>query len=304
MAEPSTESFHQSTLGNQFITYFAATRPAFLTASVLPVFTALAYSWGQGGENNALLSLLIVVSLASIHSAANVLNDYFDSKNGTDAANEEHVYPFTGGSRFIQNQVLSEEQMLRFGLALLAAGIAGGLLIAVNSGPLLLPLGLLGVLLAYFYSAPPCLACRGLGDLTIAVSFGLLPVVGTVYVLQGRIDIHAVWIGLVIGCFVAAILWINSVPDIEADRRAGKNTLPVRLQKTLALRMHGLWFVTGFILIIVTPLVEAGMPALLASLPALFAAVSAWMGRVSLAIPATIVTHALVCLLLALGFLI
>jgi 1,4-dihydroxy-2-naphthoate octaprenyltransferase len=33
----------------------------------------------------------------------NVVNDYYDHLNGTDAANVERIFPFTGGSRFIQN---------------------------------------------------------------------------------------------------------------------------------------------------------------------------------------------------------
>ena len=35
-----------------------------------------------------------------VHAAVNVLNDYYDALNGSDAANTARVFPFTGGSRF------------------------------------------------------------------------------------------------------------------------------------------------------------------------------------------------------------
>jgi 1,4-dihydroxy-2-naphthoate octaprenyltransferase len=41
------------------------------------------------------------------HAAVNVINDVADHHNGTDAANTARLFPFTGGSRFIQNGVLS-----------------------------------------------------------------------------------------------------------------------------------------------------------------------------------------------------
>ncbi len=303
MAEPNTEIFHRGTTSNIIKTYFMAIRPAFLTASALPVLTTFAYVWsGQGGMHPG-LALVILISMVCIHAAANVLNDYFDSRNGSDAANTSRIYPFTGGSRFIQNGVLSEQQMLVFGLLLLGAGIAGGVLLLFFSGPLLIIIGLLGVMLAYFYSAPPCLACHGLGDLAIATCFGLLPVMGTVYILGGDLDVIAVWIGLVIGCFVAAILWINSVPDIRADRQAGKHTWPGRLNESLASRMHGLWFLAGFGLVLLTPLAAVGWLVFFAVIPAAAAALAAFQGRLRQAIPLTIATHAAVCLLLAVQFL-
>ena len=302
MAEPSTEVFHGNTTSNLIKTHIAATRPAFFTASILPVITALAYVWSQTGGLDIGLSLLILISITCVHAAANVLNDYFDSRNGTDEKNTSRVYPFSGGSRFIQNGVMSEGQMLRLGLYLLALGIVSGLIVVFSSGPWLWLIGLTGVVLAYFYSAPPCLACLGLGDITIATCFGVLPVVGTVYSLTGFIDLNALWTGLVIGCFVAAILWINSIPDIDADRAAGKMTVPGRLKARLASRMHGLWFAAGFGLILLTPIAEWGLVALVGVIPAAIATVAALRGQMIPAMPMTIITHAIVCILLALGF--
>jgi 1,4-dihydroxy-2-naphthoate octaprenyltransferase len=79
------------------------------------------------------------------------------------------------------------------------------------------------------YSLPGVqLSARGIGEAAVAVSFGALPVLGTVWLMAGHCDSGAVLICLPVSAWAAAILIINEVPDIEADRRAGKRTLAVR----------------------------------------------------------------------------
>jgi len=304
MPEPSSETFHRQTPANLARTYFYAVRPAFLSASLLPVLTALAYVRGVFDLLDYGLALLTLVSVLLIHSAANVFNDYFDSRNGSDANNDLRIFPFSGGSRFIQNGVLSEQETFRYASVLLVGGIVTGLLVTYTTDLEILLFGVLGVALAVFYSAPPCLACKGLGDLTIVGCFGVLPVTGSVYAQIGEVTAESIWLGLVVGCFVAAILWINSIPDIEADIRASKNTWPVRLNQRIALRMHGLWFISGFGLILFTSLYETGYLALLAVVPAVIAVLAALNSQFIPAIPLTLLTHAAVCILLGIGFLV
>ncbi len=303
MSEPSTEIFHRRTTANRAATLFNATRPAFLTASLLPVLSGLALAWGMSGQIDFVLALLTLLNIALIHSGANVLNDYFDARNGTDAANTQRIFPFSGGSRFIQNGVLTQGDTLRLGIGLMAAGILLGLFFIASSGQFILWLGLLGGLLAIFYSAPPCLACRGLGDIVIATCFGVLPVVGTVYIQSGVVADEAIWAGAIIGCFVAAILWINSIPDIDADKQAGKMTLPVRLGNKFA--PYGLiaLFGLGFLLVIAAPLSSGKYLALLAVVPAIIATINLFRGQMIPAIPLTLATHASVSILLMVGFL-
>ncbi len=304
ISEPSTETYHGKTVANLVSTYFNAVRPAFLSASILPVVTALAYVQGNYGSLDYQLATLVLISIVFIHCAANVLNDYFDSKNGSDASNQHRIYPFSGGSRFIQNKVLSERQMLVFGVILFLIGILIGLIIAYITGPFVPWIGLIGGVLAVAYSAPHGLASKGFGDLVIALCFGLLPVMGTVYTQVNAITTDSILIGLVISCFVVAILWINSIPDREADKRAGKNTWPSRLSEKIALRLQTVWFVLGFGLILFTPLLDRAYLALLAAIPATVVVVSVFKQRLMPSIPLTLITHALVCVLLAAGFLI
>lgn len=304
LSEPTVERFHGKTFPNRLVTAIAATRPAFLTASVLPVLAAgaLAAYLEHGAISTSLLALA-TLNIALIHSGANVLNDYFDAISGNDAANTGRVFPFSGGSRFIQNDVLSEAETLRLALMLLAAGALLGLGFVWMAGPMLLAIGALGSMLAIVYSAPPCLACRGFGDAVIAVCFGVLPVAGTTLILMDRIPPQAWWLGAGIACFVAAILWINSIPDIAADRAAGKVTLPARVGRKRAAQLLPAWFTAGFAILALSPLPSEVQIVLLAGVPAWLATRAALAGRLIPAMPLTIVTHAAVCLLLTAALL-
>lgn len=304
MSEPTLEIYHGRSLANRLARLFAATRPAFLTASILPVVAAAALAWSLAEGAIAIgLVPLAVINIALVHSGANVLNDYFDALNGTDGSNTDRIYPFSGGSRFIQNKVLTIAETRNFGAALLVAGLIMGLWMTSLTGPLLLAMGLIGGLIAVVYSGPPCLACRGLGDIAIAACFGVLPVAGTAYILLGEIPRQAWWLGAAIGCFVAAILWVNSIPDIAADRRAGKLTIPARLGARAAARALPLWFAAGYAILFVSPLPQSVWIALFSTVPAAAASRAALAGKLVPAMPLTIVTHAMVCLLVALGLI-
>lgn len=300
MTEPCTEIYHRKSLGNQFFTLIQATRPAFLTASVLPVIVGLALSYRLTGTLQEGLALLTIFAIILIHSSANVLNDYFDAKNGSDDANTARIYPFTGGSRFIQNGVLTQLETRRFGASLMLAGIIAGLIVTSLSGPLLPVIGVIGGIIAVIYSAPPCLACKGMGDISIATTFGLLPVSGTVYIQTGNIPGEAIWLGTIVGIFVAAILWANSIPDIAADRTANKWTIPARLGSCKARKGLPVIFAAGFGLLLITPIPHISI-SMLAIFPASLACFFMLSGKLNSALPMTVVTQAIVCLLLTLG---
>jgi 1,4-dihydroxy-2-naphthoate octaprenyltransferase len=174
-----------------------------------------------------------------MHASFNVFNDVFDELNGSDRANNQRIYPFTGGSRFIQNGVLSLQQMRRWALLLLFFAVLLGSLLLIEKGPYILIFGLLGIALGLFYSAPPLqLASRGLGEFAVATGFGLLPVTGAAWVQYGSFDMQSLLLSIPVSCWVANILIINELPDVQADTAAGKRTLVVRLGTTTTRRLY------------------------------------------------------------------
>ena len=94
---------------------------------------------------------------------------------------------------------------------------------------------------------------------------------------------------------------LYSIPDIDADRKANKMTLPARLGKDKAAHGLGLWFALGYAILFFSPLPTTSYISLLAVIPAAKAAKGLVDGNLMPAIPMTLMTHAAVCILLAIG---
>ncbi len=226
VAEPTVERFGHSPVAK----YVAATRPAFLIAAVVPCFIGFSTAALDGLAIHLPTALLTVIGAALIAAGANVLNDYYDSLNGTDAQNSERLYPFSGGSRFIQNGVLTERQTAIYGAALLSTAMLIGLILLPYAGKELLAVGLAGLLISWGYSAPPlAFNHRGLGEICIALSYGSLITVGSDMVQRGEASALPLIASTSYGLLVACLLYVNQFPDMKADASVGKHHWVVRL---------------------------------------------------------------------------
>ncbi|MCB1620315.1 MAG: prenyltransferase [Thiothrix sp.] len=259
----------QSLLHKPLLRYWLATRPGFLTASLVPALLGVAAFTYQGGRVDGLLLLLTLLGIMLVHAGVNVLNDYYDELNGTDRCNETRIFPFTGGSRFIQNGVLSTGATLHFGGLLLLAAIVLGLGLTWASGGGLMLIGVTGLLLGWGYSAPPLrLNSRGLGEPSIALGFGILIPLGAWYVQAGTLSLYPILVGLPLSLLLLNILLINQFPDREADAACGKHHWVVRYGEEPSARLY-LFNVLASMALLIGLVLAGTLPeaALLALLP-------------------------------------
>lgn len=256
-------------LGNPWLRYWLATRPGFLAASFVPVWIGVAAVAYQGRDVSLSLLLLTLLAIALVHAGVNVLNDYYDELNGTDRCNTKRLFPFTGGSRFIQNGVLGTEETFLFGALLVSAAMLLGISLAWSSGMGLLWIGLLGLLLGWGYSAPPLrFNSRGMGEPAVALGFGVLIPLGTWYVQTGEMAWYPVLVSLPVALLVMNVLYINQFPDHDADVVSGKHHWVVRLgleRASLVYRVASAGTVAIVILLVITGLLP--WLALLSLLP-------------------------------------
>ena len=228
--EPSAQQFAGDSFAQTTRRLFHATRPKFFPASVLPVLVGTAWGVQISGEIASLIFALALLATVCVHAASNVLNDVGDDSGGTDRQNEDRIYPYTGGSRFIQTGIMSASGMARLGISLLAVAAIAGLILLALKGPMILYFGLVGVALAVLYSLGPArLSSLGIGETAVAIGFGVVPVVGAAWLQGAALDTSLLLFSLPVSAWVAAILLINGVPDMAADGATGKCTLPVRL---------------------------------------------------------------------------
>ncbi|MGD8885790.1 MAG: prenyltransferase, partial [Gammaproteobacteria bacterium] len=219
--------------------YLLAVRPMFLTASLLPVLLGTAIGVQNADQFDVIAFILALFSVILAHAGVNVLNDVYDDLNGTDRDNETRIFPFTGGSRFIQDEILNNQQMRRWGQLLLVMSALLGVALIFHQGFMVLVFGLTGLLLGVTYSAPPLkLASRGLGESAVGIGFGVLPVVGAAWLQTSTFSWEALILSVPVSIWVVNILLVNEVPDRTADRNAGKNTLVVKFGLTFTAALY------------------------------------------------------------------
>ncbi len=215
--------------------FFLATRLPFLTATVVPVFLGLAAA-AYDRHFSLGLALLTLMGAIAIHLGLNVANDIFDTLSGADEVNLTPT-KFSGGSRVLQYGLVTLRQMVALAATFYAIAMIMGLVLVAISGPGLLWLGAAGVLISYFYTAPPLrLVHRGLGELCVALGFGPIMVLGTYFVQTGHYALRPLVLSVPVAILVMLILYANEVPDRFADAKAGKRTLIVRMPPTAVIR--------------------------------------------------------------------
>lgn len=201
--------------------------------------TLLAYTVGalaasQGGFN--LTFAVGFLCLFFIEMATVFTNDYFDYPSDRE---NKYYNPFTGGSRVLIDENLSFKE-LRQGIAaaILGVFITTALLLFISpaSGTVILSLVAILCFFALGYTIPPVkFSYRGLGELDVALTHSAGALL-TGYVLQGGFWANALpWlISIPLFLSVLPAIILAGIPDLEADRSAGKRTLAVRLGRRSA----------------------------------------------------------------------
>ncbi|UCE92109.1 MAG: prenyltransferase [Methanobacteriota archaeon] len=292
--------------------WFLEIRAPFFTATIVPTVFGALFAWHEGYSFDSFLFALTLLGVLFIHAGTNVVNDYFDYRSGTDRINENRS-PFNGGSPFVVEGVLTPEQIYRAALMLFAIGATIGVVLALSVSLLIIPLGVLGIGLGYFYTSPRAhLAARGVGEVAVGSGFGPLVVAGAYLVQAGEITWTPFVAGLPIGVLIGLVLFINQFPDAEADGRVGKTHWVVRMGLHRAAMWYAGLMASAFVLIVVLVAAEV-LPVwtLLALAPAVVAVRAVRLalrehshfGRLLPAQAMTVQTHAMVGLLLALGLM-
>lgn len=242
------------------MTWMAYTVGALGAAAATKAFSTSAYWIGY--------LFLFFLEVATVLS-----NDLFDYES--DRQNEYYSM-FTGGSRVLVEQALSRQDVRRgVFVALALAGSAAGMLLWTAPAPmatLLAPILLLSVL-ALGYTVPPVkLSHRGLGEVDVGFTHSA-GVVLCGYLFQGGAW-HDAFPWLVSVPFFLAVLpaiLLAGIPDYEADRAAGKETLVVKMgpRRALLLAMGGaalailagiLWYLMGLANGVYTALIVLALP--------------------------------------------
>lgn len=222
---------------NSLRAWFLASRPKTLAAALSPVAiaVALAHSLPLPSGGAVLppsvfwtVAALCLLFAAVMQVVANFINDLFDFRRGTDG--EDRLGPERACA---QGWVTPRAMEWGIALTLTLAAVAGvGILVAAApylsiNYYLLWGIGLACMIFAFLYTT--LLSYCGGGDVLVWVFFGLVPVMGTYYVLTGTVSMPAAMLAMATGLVTDTLLVLNNYRDRDTDRQAGKRTLVVVL---------------------------------------------------------------------------
>jgi 1,4-dihydroxy-2-naphthoate octaprenyltransferase len=205
--------------------WFLETRPQFLLLSVMLAFLGTTMAW-YDGSFRLFYALLAFIGLLLAHISVNVLNDYFDYRSGIDL--EVQRTPFSGGSGILPAARMTPRQVFWLGMGafILIVPIGVYFVIEIERGWQLLPLLLAGAICILAYT-PLILRIKS-PEWAAGLGMGTLPVLGTYFVQTASYNIPAAVIASIpSGLLVYNLLLLNEFPDTEADKKAGRQTLPI-----------------------------------------------------------------------------
>ncbi len=253
---------------HSFKEWLGATRFWSFPVSTMPVLATAAFLFQSGALTglwrNLLLLVLTLLGAVVLHSAGNVLSDWFDYRKGVDS---EKAYAVDS----LVKKRFQPEEFMRFSILLFVCGCAIGVALVLLCGLPVLWIGLAGAALTALYSF---LKYHALGDLDIFLIFGILIVAGTSAVFCGNVVWEAVLVlSIPIGIITVSVLHANNTIDIETDREAGIKTLAMLLGPKTSVTLYQAYMVIPFLYVVAAVILGAIHPLSLLCLLAIVPAV-------------------------------
>jgi 1,4-dihydroxy-2-naphthoate octaprenyltransferase len=205
------------------------TRPQFLLLSVVLAFLGTTMAW-YDGSFRLFYALLAFIGLLLAHISVNVLNDYFDYRSGIDL--EVQRTPFSGGSGILPAARMTPRQVFWLGMVAFILTIPIGVYFVIARGWLLLPLLLAAAIFILAYT--PLILRTKSPEWAAGLGMGTLPVLGAYFVQTASYTVPAIIASIPSGFLVYNLLLLNEFPDTEADKKAGRQTLPITVGKRKA----------------------------------------------------------------------
>ncbi len=229
-----------------------AARLRTLPLSVSGILTGTAMANHLGYFNTPIFILSILATLA-FQVTSNFANDYGDGIKGTD--NIDRIGP----KRTLQSGLLSRRE-LKWGItiaAVISLIIVAGLLYYAFADDEL------GYTLLFAFLALFCVwaalnytigsrayGYRGMGDVFVFVFFGLLSVLGSMFLYTKFLTFPAVMPAAVVGLLSAAVLNLNNLRDYRSDKDVQKNTLVVYIGLRRGVNYHITLIFMAFLLLL------------------------------------------------------
>jgi len=232
---------------NSLKAWILATRPKTLTGAMAPVIVGGAQAYYDiltKSSSNIVLTtfektiqphivfLICLIFALLMQIDANLVNDYFDYKKGTDR--DDRLGPKRACA---QGWITPKAMKTGIYATTISASVFGLILFLYVMQWELIAVGIACVIGCFLYSIK--FSYLGLGDVLVLLFFGIIPVGFTYYVMMGGQWTWSVTLaGIGMGLVTDNLLMVNNYRDVEQDRLSGKRTIVVRFGKEIALKLY------------------------------------------------------------------
>jgi 1,4-dihydroxy-2-naphthoate octaprenyltransferase len=192
---------------------------------------------------------LVCVGIVAFHAAANVLNDYFDTRYEVDQNDSPTAryrpHPLIG-------KLLTPRQLLIEAFILFAVTLGIGLTLSFVRSLWILWIGIIGIATSVFYTGWPVkLKYSGWGEVFVFLMWGPLMFEGAYLAQRQALSGKALLVSIPFGVLVALVLLANNIRDIAHDSRQHIRTISILLGNRRSIMLYAALILTAYFYMIV-----------------------------------------------------
>ena len=238
--------------------WLTAIRPASLPIAVGPVLVGATLGYLHERSIDSVAAMLVLGVAILMQVITNLQNDVGYTARGGDAVAGRIGMPRATALGWLSTRdvrvaiVLLSSLALSLGMALV--WYRGWPVLAIGSASLVAALAYMG--------GPKPIAYSPYGELTVFVFFGLVAVMGTEWVLTGKVSQMGLLASASMGCLAAAALAVNNHRDIDHDRRLGRQTFAATFGRSASTVLLAVVLAAPFVLLAALALL-GGAPVML-----------------------------------------
>lgn len=197
---------------------------------------------------------LLLLTTLGLQILSNFANDYGDGVKGTD--NVDRIGP----KRALQSGVISPKAMKTAIIITAIFTFLSAVLLIYTAfhfsyfyySLFFLVLGVIAISSAIRYTVgKSAYGYKGYGDVFVFVFFGLVSTYGSYFMFAKVFEWTLLLPAIAIGFLSVGVLNLNNMRDEESDRKAGKNTIVVKIGGAKAKQYHYFLVITAMVLLLI-----------------------------------------------------
>ena len=223
--------------------FFMCTRPHSYPASIAPVLFGATYALGYEIKFSILKFILFLLACLLIQAATNLFNEYYDYKHGLDKIDSEGI------SGSIVKGNLSPREVMVGALVLYALAFILGLILTFMTSLYVLLVGLVCMLVGYFYTGGKYpIAYSPFGEVISGFFMGTIIIALSFYFQTGYVNADIIIVSLPLFIMIGAILLANNIRDLDNDKESGRRTYAILVGRNNAIKTMAISFIVVYLL--------------------------------------------------------